>query len=169
MSWQPQHGNGAYGASGANGVYHAEQANLADGANGVYAGNGAYQDRGDTQGLPLVPHRYGDSPLAYGGYVDPAAGRGGRSRLRPVTGLRPAMLSATPEARTLTVTMRTVAATTPMRGASAPMRPTMGPTASSTTAYIETTDTPTAPTTTRTTQGTPTARSSSMHRAAAVG
>ncbi|WP_328678222.1 hypothetical protein OG905_28155 [Streptomyces sp. NBC_00322] len=76
MSWQPQHGNGAYGASGANGVYHAEQANLADGANGVYAGNGAYQDRGDTQGLPLVSHRYGDSPLAYDGYVDPAAGQG---------------------------------------------------------------------------------------------
>lgn len=116
MSWQPQHGNGAYGASGANGVYHAEQANLADGANGVYAGNGAYQDRGDTQGLPLVSHRYGDSPWRMTDTWIQRPGRGGRSRLRPVTGLRPAMLSATPEARTLTVTMRTVAATTPTRG-----------------------------------------------------
>ncbi|MFI1394270.1 hypothetical protein [Streptomyces sp. NPDC020681] len=79
MSWHPQHGDGTYGASGASGasgVYHAEHANLADGTLGAYAGNGAYQDGGDTQGLPLVYHPYGDGTVAYDGYVDPAARHG---------------------------------------------------------------------------------------------
>ncbi|WP_160159334.1 hypothetical protein [Streptomyces sp. SLBN-118] len=89
MSWQPQHGNGAYDAGGTNGVYHAEQANLADGALGVYAGNGAYQDCGDTQGLPLVAPLYGDSPPAYDGYVYPAAGHGWQESATTGQGVSP--------------------------------------------------------------------------------
>ena len=76
MSWHPQHDNGAYGASGANGAYDANQVSFADGAPGVYAGNVPYQDGGGTQGLPVVYHPYGDRPQAYDGYGDPATAHG---------------------------------------------------------------------------------------------
>ncbi|MCX4823147.1 hypothetical protein OG883_25310 [Streptomyces sp. NBC_01142] len=76
MSWDPQRNYGAYGASGAESVYDANQANVADGTLGVHAGNGAYQDGGVTPGPPAVYHPNGDGAQAYDGYVDPAAAHG---------------------------------------------------------------------------------------------
>ncbi|MFF4763820.1 hypothetical protein [Streptomyces sp. NPDC001292] len=61
MSWDPQHSNRTFGASDPN---------------GMYAGNGAYQDSGDTHGLQVMRDPYGDGAQAYDGYADPAAAHG---------------------------------------------------------------------------------------------
>ncbi|GGW48522.1 hypothetical protein GCM10010381_37430 [Streptomyces xantholiticus] len=42
----------------------------------MYAGNGAYRDGGQTQGVPLVYHPYGDSASTHDGYADPPAAYG---------------------------------------------------------------------------------------------
>ncbi|MED7828307.1 hypothetical protein [Streptomyces chiangmaiensis] len=72
MSWDPQHGNRTYGASGPN---------------GVYAGDGAYQDGGDTQGLQVIYDPYGGEAQAYDAYVDPAAAHGWHESAAPDHGV----------------------------------------------------------------------------------
>ncbi|NWF29719.1 hypothetical protein HW130_26265 [Streptomyces sp. PKU-EA00015] len=76
MHWHPEHDDGAYGVGGANGAHGANHANHANGTLGVYAGNGAYHEGGQTQGLPVVYHPYGDGAQAHDGYADPAAAYG---------------------------------------------------------------------------------------------
>ncbi|MGW3247548.1 hypothetical protein [Streptomyces sp. NPDC001070] len=61
MSWDPQHGNRTYGASGPD---------------GVNAGDGAYQDSGDIQGLRVIYDPNGDTAQVYDRYPDPAAAHG---------------------------------------------------------------------------------------------
>ncbi|MFI2371905.1 hypothetical protein [Streptomyces sp. NPDC018833] len=82
MHWHPERDDGAYGVGGANGAHganhtsHTSHTNHANGALGVYAGNGAYQEGGQTRGLPVVYHPYGDGAQAHDGYADPAAAYG---------------------------------------------------------------------------------------------
>lgn len=61
MSWDPQHGNRTSGASSPN---------------GVDAGNGAYQDSGDIQGLQVIYDPRGERAQVYDAYLDPAAAHG---------------------------------------------------------------------------------------------